>query len=389
MNSAKIRDTLLTLLGVAALVVYVLACRPSVSPDGTRVVFPIIYQNTNKVSVVLYDLKKKALETIFDVPGAKDEFLAYSAQWLHDGRQVLINGVSSIMILPLDLPKPTRFIPLKYVLDPYTLALPPPVVGDCQFLAGQTSAEYDKGNTSGDKKYSFLRVNLDTGETLSAPSRGQCFLSGSGGQVYYVAETPDDDDKSYEVGRLDTDKLVQIPMLHVKETESGEITPFLAPSKDGSRIALAGKLQHASRILVFRNGALERTIAVGSEESSITVGNAEWAPTGDTLYVAYTKKPAKEDNSQYGVLEIPVNGGEIRSMPLFTGKDDNDPLLFFQIALSPDARQILTTSLCLDDKAIKAEDRALYLIDLKSPSRKVTKLAVPFPSAPESAAQKK
>jgi Tol biopolymer transport system component len=391
MNSAKIRDALLTLLGITALVVYVLACRPSVSPDGTRVVFPIIDQKAKAAFVVLYDLKKKNVETILAPLGAKDEFLAYSAQWLPDGRQVLINGISSILILPFGSPKPMGFIPLEYVLDPYSLAIPPPVVGKCQFLVGQNSEDSDKGkgDNSDDKKYSFIRVNLDTGEALSAPSRGECILSGSGGQVYYVTETRDGDEKGTEVGRLDLDKLIQIPMLRLKQKESGEINPFLALSRDGSRIALTGKLHDAPRILLFRGSTLERTIAVGSQESGITIGNAEWAPNGDRLYVAYTKKTGTEDNCRYGVLEIPVNGGGIREMPLFSGTEADDRMLYFQIALSPDARQILTTSVCLEDKAIKSQDRALYLIDLKSPGRKVTRLAVPFPSAPEPAAEKK
>jgi hypothetical protein len=389
MNYAKIRDTLLSILGMTALLVYVIACRPSVSPDGTRVVFPIIDQEAHTASVAVYDLKRNAVEKILDIPGAKDEFMAYSAQWLPDGRQVLINGVSSIMILPAGSPNPTRFIPLEHALEPFSLMTPPPVVGSYQFFSGRTSGNSGKGNTSEDEKNSFLRVNLDTGETLSVPHRGECYLSGAGTLVYYVAETDEGEDRSYEIGRLDTDKLVQIPMLHLKEKESGEITPFLAWSKDGSRLALTGKLAEAPRLLLFRNSAFEKTIAVGSAESGITLGNAEWAPNGDILYVSYARKSGSAGDCRYGVLEVPVSGGGIREVPLFGGKGTDDELSYFQIVLSPDARQILATSVCMKDEAIKSEDRALYLIDLTNPGRIVTRFPVPFPSALKSAPSKK
>ena len=138
MPKPKIQDTLLTMFGVAALIVFVLACRPSFSPDGNKIVFPVRNNGTKVESVALYDLKKQSLETLFVSPPGED-WLA--VQWLPDGKRVLVNGVSFIAILPLGSSNPTRFLPLEKKLDEGSLMIPPPVIGKYQFIYSEIPVE--------------------------------------------------------------------------------------------------------------------------------------------------------------------------------------------------------------------------------------------------------
>src|SRR5512135_203994 len=125
MSNPKVRDHLLAFFGIVALIVYVLGCRPSYSPDGTKIVLPIMDAKTKVTSVVLYDLVKNSVETIFvSAPASEEENRAYSAQWLSDGERVVINGVSTLLILPVGSPAPTRFLPLRESVEVSGLELP-------------------------------------------------------------------------------------------------------------------------------------------------------------------------------------------------------------------------------------------------------------------------
>ncbi len=394
MLSPRVRDTLLTLFGIMALIVYVLACRPSFSPDGTKIVFPIMDAKTKVTSIVLYDLKKKSMETIFvSAPASKDENRVYSAQWLPDGKRIVVNGLSAAMILPLDSSKPTRFLPLDERVEVNSLELPAPIIGKYEFLLGKTAVQEknEKGATVSVDKSALLQVNLETLEVESAPIDFEGNLVGNGVQLFYIGKLEKGDDATYELGRLDTEKLTKIPLLQFKEKDSGEPNGFVIPNKSGARFALMTKLEDAQRVLLIRDNLVEKTISVAAKDSGIRLGNAEWSPDEKTLYLAYTKKVNEEELGSFGVLEVPVDGAPMRETPLFTAKPDkDDSLILFQIALSSDGRQIAATSACLgEDYSVKAEERALYLVDLSNAKRKVTKIALPLPTGSGSAAEKK
>jgi hypothetical protein len=374
MITQKTRDTFWTLFAITALGVYVLACRPSVSPDGTRVVFPVIDSEAKEASVALYDLRKDTVETIYALPGSDGENLALSVQWLPNNRSVVVNTVSSIAILPLGSPNAPRLLPLPEKLEPGSLVIPPPVIGNYQFLAGKSF---------------LMRVNLETGEIVSGDISGECYLTGDGDRVYYMALTKGDDEGGYEVGELDTTKLTRIPFLQLEKQDYGELTPFLAMTRDGSRLALTGQFEDVPRITLFRGNTPEKILPVATKEDGIEIGNAAWSPDERTLYVAFSRKPGEEGNRQYGILEVPVKGGRIVETVLFTGAHEDNWASSFQIALSPNGRYVVASSICLEDGTAKPEDRSLFMVDLGSPDRRVARVAVPFPAAPRSARELK
>jgi hypothetical protein len=393
MSKPSVRDTLLTILGIAALIVYVLACRPSFSPDGTKVIFPTRNRKTKEAAVVLYDLKKKTLETIFALPPMpKKEDIALAVQWLPDGKQVLVNGVSFVAILPLGSSNPTRFSPLEENLDAGMLEITPPVIGKYQFIASKKSvtSKDEKGQTVSVDKPVLLRVNLETMEVQSVPNGIEGNLVAKGNQLYYIAQAKIGEDDAFELGRLDTEKLARTTILQLREKDCGELSGFMTPNRTASRFALTAKLEGAQRILLIRGNALEKTIPVTEKDIEIQLGNAEWSLDDATLFVTFAKDLNKDHLWQYGVLEVSIDGGSIREIPLFTVKNGKDGLVIFQIALSADGRRIAATSAFLSaDNEIQPNDNALYLIDLGSSKRNVTKVPIPLPPGSESEVEKK
>jgi hypothetical protein len=371
MKTNRLRDILLTSFGILALAIYVLACRPSFSPDGARVVYTVIGKKQTRV--MLYDIRDKRSETLFVAlnPTESDHKIAYSAQWLSNGQQVLINGESSIIILPVGSSKPARLIMLDDEVDTDSLILPPPVVGNNQFFINKSD---------------ILRVNLETGETLKVPvndNREYFLLKGPGSQVFYTLPSGDNEkDKVLEIGRLDTETLARMPLIELKLQEGQEFGPFLSAAGNGSRLALTGQYRDEPQILIYRGLALEKTLSAATKESGIELGNTEWSSDENTIYAAFSRKLGDGDKAQYGVLGIPVNGDTIRETVLFTG--DKDGLGSFQIALSPDGRRIAATS-----ANHKLEDQALYLIDVGNAEWRAAKIPVPLIADTESAAKKK
>ncbi|MBI4327968.1 MAG: hypothetical protein HY674_22285 [Chloroflexi bacterium] len=389
MNS---RHQTLALIAMAALTIYVLACRPSFSPDGSKVLFPCLDPETQSASVVLYDRTTRKSERVFALPGAggAKEAPVLSAQWTPDGKQAVViwhdeeSKRFQVVVLPLGGRNPTRFFQVPEVKGTasrpgdsalMSLVIPPPIVGRHLFLGGE----------------SLLRLDLETGEIKTEKiSQEGIYLTREGAQVYYFAG----EDDEAEVGRLDTEKLTRTPLLQLKAKEQGEeFSPFLAFTKDGARIAVTRGKEANAQLLIYRGRQLEKTIPIGSEKQPMALGNSLWSPDGKTIYAAAVLKPTgPAKDFQFAVCEVPVQGGDVRIIPLFVidgskGLDDAANM-FFQIALSPDGKTLAASFPFLDQEKVKAEDRALFLINLASGSRKVTRMPIPLAPALKSAVKK-
>ena len=222
-------------------------------------------------------------------------------------------------------------------------------------------------------------------EVQNLPDDFEGHVWAKGNQLYYIARLEAAEDDVIELGRIDPERLSRNPIFQLKEEECGEPFGFAAANGNGTRFALTAKHGNIPHILLVRGNALEKSIPVLDED--IDIGNLEWSPDEQTLYVAYVKDLDEDSLGQYGILEVPVNGGSMRNIPLFTGKKEEDgDTLIFQIALSADGQRIAATSACLD--GVKPEDHALYLVDLSSFKRDVTKIAIPLPAGSETTAGK-
>jgi hypothetical protein len=105
------------------------------------------------------------------------------------------------------------------------------------------------------------------------------------------------------------------------------------------------------------------------------------------MYASFRSQAEAATNVSFGLLEIPLNGGSARRTMLLSGvgKRDDDSVLYFQIGLSNDGKTaaVASTYLAGDDEEFKADDCALFLIDLADPQRKVTKVRIPLPPKPK------
>jgi hypothetical protein len=386
---SKIRDACFTLLGIAGLMVYVLGCAPSFSPDGTKVAFPVINNQAGQTSIVVYDIEKKTFETLAVFAGTKnegdgDEVLAYSVQWMPRGQQVLINGMSLITIMPVGSQGHARTLLLNKAKASVPI-LPPPVIGDYQYV-------FPKG----DNPPALLRVNLQSWETQSIPIKYAGELGGDlfsdGTQLYCTGKIDNNGQTVYEIIKLNGEDGTQTVLLQLSKDECGELTGFFRLNQAGDRMAIGFTYLDGGKIVLVRGNSMERMIPVGVMGGWIKIGKLEWSTDEKSLFASFVKMLDDEGNAQFGVIEVPLHGGNTHEMPLFTGKSssEDDELLYFQIALSPDGKKIAASSLSFESKTdLEPQDRALYLVDMSHPQWEVTKVPMPLLSASKAEAGKR
>ncbi len=407
MTSRRNHDSFLALLGMIAVAAYVLACRPSFSPDGTKVAFPVFDKDARQSTVLVYDLRTKTMQEIFKktlLPEIKeekspaastqqsaaqkpsgplfassdeDEQLILEVQWLADGKHLVVNDHSTAHIVPFGLADPIRTFQLGNELDAGGLVtMPPPVAGPYQVFSVEGF---------------LVRVNLQTGDIFSVPTKDDYGLLGyQGGRIYcFALRDSNEQGADFELDTLDVESLTRTPLFHLKKDDLGGLEGFPAISRDGTRIAILGEVDDVPQIRLFRGDRLEKALTIAKKESDMEVGIAEWTSDGKVIFGAYRRK-TNSDVYQFGILEVPVSGEVIRETPLFTcGSDVDNWQDRFQVTLSPDGRTVAAASTGFGRKDIKPEDHGLYLIDLGSPGRKPTKVTVPFAPIPKQIPEKK
>jgi hypothetical protein len=369
-------DALLVLLALTSLAVYILACRPSLSPDGRSVAVPVLDRQAKQSAVLVFDLHTKTFQKVFESPS--EAFYACAVQWLPDGKRMILNTPAFIMTLPFGSEGAAKLVAHKEALEIDNLLFAPPIVGHYQFFAAERVPE-EKG-TSGpmdakSKEPVLLRVDLWTGETLDAPGEKDCILTGHGNEVFYMRSMGTKGEEAWEIGKLDTETLALRPAMRFPEKEYGELESAPVPNPAGTRMVAPTKFEDAPRILLIRGNAVEKVIPVAEKARQMGIASLEWSADENSLFASYEREVA-EKRFDYGILEIPLNGGAMREIRLFTAKKEDD-LISLQITITPDGRQLITSSACFDGDEIMPEDRALYFIDLAGANRKVSKAVIP------------
>lgn len=363
------RRATLVLIGLVSLSAYILACRASFSPDGSKILFPYGAVKTDEFGVAIYDRETGESRSIFThaLPLAeRSGNIPVTAQWTPDGDNVILAWGEEggpdhlrLMLLPLEGKQPARFFAFPDREDLVLQLLNPlPVLGNRVFIGGRT----------------LTRLDLGTGEVTAAEVGGEVHLAGQGDQLYYMTRSS----SAYRFGRIDTEALALMPVFATVEIDLE--FPILAVSRDGSSVAVSGKVGTEYRMVVFRDGELEKTVSLGATVEGREPGNNEWSPDGKTIYSAFGRKLETEDALEFGFLEVPLSGEGVREVSLFrvsTEEDDRRGVAGFQIALSPDGDTIVASNLHF---GVSQQDRALYLLDLTSSERKVTKVPMPLPT---------
>jgi hypothetical protein len=384
MNPHRTRDSILAVIGFAAVLIYILACA-SFSPDDSKIVFPSWDPATGSLSVAVYDRTAKTTEHLLVLP--VEGATAYLRPgWTADGKRVIAvwsygssDKRAQIALLPFKTKEPTRILNVGEFDEIATsLMLPQQILGSYLFLAAKSSV---------------LRLDLASGAIQEREIGDGAMVLVQQGGAYYGRKVPSPSaskEKRLEIGRLDVNTLECTPILQtVEEDDEG---PF-AVSRDGSRFAVETKKDGRFRVLVFNGRELVRTIPFGADAEKLEPGNLQWSADGSTLYVVFVKPLQDAAHHQFGVLELPANGGPGRQIPLFgtSRRDDMDPWLF-QIDLSHDGKMLAGASTYLwshEKEKLQADDLALYLIDLSRADRKVTRIPIPAPPKPRAEPAKK
>ena len=381
MTSTRTRDAALTVIGFAAVLLYILACA-SFSPDDSKVLFPSNDPKTGGTVLAVYDRGAHTTRALLAFPppsGDNNDGYMIRPAWTPDGSHVVAlwgdtDKELRITVLPISGKGPTRMLVVKHLEGdmPSAMLVAPPIVGS-RLFSGEDGQ--------------IRRVDLQSGVELVKKIEGEVLLVGQPDRIYYGRELSEEGtEKRSEVGLVDADTLALTPLFETTGTAGDP--PFFAVSRDGARVAIAGGKDDEQQILVFEGNQLRNTIPIGGKTDDMRLGFFQWSRDGATLYGVFRTKVA-DSEYQLGVLEIPASGGVARRIPLFrvTGKEDSDmPTL--QVDVSHDGKTIAAASTYLqtssDAKAqrrLKPEDLALYFIDLSRPDRKITKVPIaPLPA---------
>jgi len=382
MNRENIRNGLLAFVGLGALTAYLLACA-SFSPDDSKIVFPAYDRVSGHIGVARYDRKARTTEQLFVLTTGSETLkngFALRPQWSPDGRYVIVawpgdgtNDTLCLQALPVGQAGPTRLLTVPGIEKAAEkLSLPLALAGPYLFLAGKSNV---------------VRLDLETGvtKTNSMPGELQLYASPTGDRVYYAGKGVGQAG-TFEVGRVDADRLTLTPLLSLPSdsiTDAG----LLGISRDGRRMAFLTEKDKESAVVVYRGDRLEKSLQLGDGEPRLKLGYVQWSPDGQTLYAPYRHQAANATNVSFGVLEMPLNGRPMRRVPVLAGLGDGDEsdILFFQIGLSHDGKTIAVASTYLmgDEKPhLRPEDYALFLVDLSSPKRPILRVRLPLPQPP-------
>ncbi len=366
-------------VGACALLIYVLACATSFSPDDRQVLYPSFDPQSGAMSVAVYDRKTGRSETLFVAASAnfaaKHESVPLRAEWLPDGKHVLVvrsldDSGLDVLVLPRGASEPVRqFILAKTNDAAESLEFPFALAGSRLFL-----------NSSGQNP---LRLDLVTGE-----------LAGGGSATNEIFALPSPDGKSLiglrdlkgdtgmEFGTFDPQTMQFNVMGQTGTNASNGSLPAFNPA-DG-RLILISTPDKSPQLEVRKDGRVEFTRALTHGSDKLEVGPfLELARDGKTVLTAYFAFQEAATNSEYGLLEIPLTDAPPRFTPLFTvAQNTESDLLYAQPSLSHDGKTwaIGTALLYAQNDSLKSEDCALFLVDLSKSSRPVTKVPIPVPA---------
>jgi hypothetical protein len=380
-------DSRVALIGLGSLLIYVLACT-SFSPDDSKVLYPTVDANSGRPAVGVYDRKTGKSEILFQPIIQNLDELDFARicllrpQWLDEGHSFLATWQSgtenqdtslNLAVVPYDRPRATRTFQFSRLGEDGEAAFyywPLPVVGSTAFLKGESN--------------NVIRVNLETGELRRQESQKDLILlpSPDNDRLFYVSGV-DGTNTPTEFGLLNVETFARTPLVQIKGDKVNMMS--FALSRDAKTFAYGVENEYPPVIHLVEAGWPARTLSLASLGENAAVNVAQFSPKGDVIYGSF-KQSTQKTNVAYGFVEIPVDGSPIRKTILINdaekeGGEDKSMFASFQVNISHDGKTLAVESLWLayDEHVLKADDCALFLVDLGDPLRKVTKVLIPLP----------
>lgn len=378
MKTSKSLQSILAGIGVGSMLIYVLACSTSFSPDDRQILYPSYDPQSDSTCVALYDRKTGRSEIIYTAAELEQTTnqhpVLIRAEWMPDGKHILIgqtinNSGLYLTLLPRGIKEPVRQFLAEGADDTAaSLEFPFAVVGNELWLNAE--------------KTEPVQINLVTGK-----------VAGGEKSTNPVVVLPSADGKSpiglrgldkgpMEFGTFDSQTKVFKPTVTLNEITDNDSLPTFSP-KTGQIIFVSEDKEKGLTLKVFKGGTVKFSRDLKVDDKKLGVGPfLDLTPDGETVLAVYGALPRGQTNCEYGLLEIPLSKAPLRLTPLFHADTNEDiGLLFAQPSLSHDGKTwaIATSYLYRQNKSLTPEDSALFLVDLSKAKRPVTKVPIPVP----------
>ena len=386
MKKPVVWNSALALAGLGALLIYILACT-SFSPDDSKVLYLTVDAKSGVTAVAVYDRKSAKSEVLFEpiMRDVADPAAAKAAvmrpQWLAGGHDFLAawlsdssdsKGTLNLAVQPFDRRGPARTFMLPKLWQDsgvWFYYWPLPVVGSSVFLNSETNL--------------LFRLNLETGELLrhANPQELMVLPSPDNDRLFYLVGMGHDSNNPNEFGLLDPETFASKPLFQINDTNIAIMS--LALSRDTKRLAYELDNTTPPVVRLLETGQPPRTLSLTNLGDKTQIMLRHFSPKGDLLYGSFMCSTNDAD-ADFGVIEIPLDGSAIRKTTLIRGApigSHDAKFPSFQVDISHDGKTLAVESLwfAFDNKPVKAEDCALFLVDLTDPQRKVTKVPIPLP----------
>jgi WD40 repeat protein len=368
----------LSLVAIAGFFLFITACMPSWSPDGSQLVFDYVRAGTKECGIALYDTATGKATSIYTYRPKGSSQPVISAQWREDGRTVLA------FVYDDAAPSEERSFLAEVAPN-----------GDVVRIIKLNQSEGYFAPAAEVRRVLYLwgdhpiKVDLGSGEYKDIEDLGTAYFFRANDQVAFIAKSESMENKDlFLIGSLESDSSqphnsTEFRVPNPSESDYNGFVPPPATDRTG-RIALPVAREDKTAVIVICDQqGLQRIIEPKLDPHS-QIGNLQWSPDGNSLY-AGVLGAVKKNTSVWSIAEINAETGDIvRIVPVSqmnASEGDVDSSFFhhFPIALSPDGRTIATNLAGAPDKSVSETDRALYLLDLNGDSAKVTK--VPYPAA--------
>jgi len=383
MKTHNTRNAILALIALAALSLYILACT-SFSPDDTKVLYPAFDTNSGAIGMAVFDRTAGRSDMVL-VPMAYDtdetnavvEPQLMRGQWLGDGRNLLIayaggKGESlKLALTPWGARAPTRLFEVPDIKDGGNTILAPLCVADGWLFVRVAERKV--------ARIDLKSLALVDHEFADARKGVALYPAPNGDGVFYIEEQ-EGESKGTVFGRLNPKDFSRTPLLTITN-EFGDHAAFAYDNQGKTVVFL--EPGDANRLLVFEQGKLARTRTFDAKGGKWAFGSAGLSPKGDELWATFERR-VETNSVSYGLIEAPLGEEPVRETTLFTLPQpvESDMVFYFQASVSHDGKTaaVASTYLACAAKEFNPADCALFLVDLSSPDRKVTKVPIPLPA---------